>query len=386
MQTGEGRSQGEMRSLVARPSGPLHVRSLDGLRFFAFLAVFVLHAYQGNKHLSRVVGYGGLGVSVFFVLSGFLIGGGLLEVRRVAQSPLRSSVRPFYIRRALRIFPLYYMALGLLLLLQWAGEDAVGGSDLLPWNLTYTTNVKFYVDGNVGGSLAHLWSLSVEEHFYLIAPLVILTLTTRQLSWVCVGTWIAAAAGRMFFWWNGDYIIGVLSPFPFDCLTVGIAAAIVQAEGNFLGVGRDTVLRISRWALAAAVVVLLLRQFQDQRIAGLLGQGFENITVSLAVAGLVLSLWTSAATRSASFLAVTPLPYLGRISYGLYVFHLPCLVLAAVWFSFLPFGHAVPALAMTIGLAALSWRFVEGPINAQKRRFPMLPPESRPVPPAPPTD
>ena len=68
------------------------------------------------------------------------------------------------------------------------------------------------------------------------------------------------------------------------------------------------------------------------------------------------------------------------------MFHLPCLVLAAFWFSFLPFGHAVPALAMTIGLAALSWRFVEGPINAQKRRFPMLPPESRPVPPAPPTD
>ena len=80
-----------------------------------------------------------------------------------------------------------------------AGEDAVGGSDLLPWNLTYTTNVKFYVDGNVGGSLAHLWSLSVEEHFDLIAPLVILTLTTRELSWVCVGTWIAAAAGRTPF-------------------------------------------------------------------------------------------------------------------------------------------------------------------------------------------
>jgi peptidoglycan/LPS O-acetylase OafA/YrhL len=96
----------------------------------------------------------------------------------------------------------------------------------------------------------------------------------------------------------------------------------------------------------------------------------ENFIFSTAVAGLILLLWNTKQSRLARFLVSPPFPYLGKISYGLYVFHLPCLVLASVWFAFMPHGSALPAFAMTVGLSALSWRVLEHPINNLKRYFP----------------
>lgn len=352
-----------------------HVVALDGLRFFAFLAVFIYHAFQKNVRVDWIVQYGALGVQVFFVLSGFLIGGALLEVRRsmAATDGIGVPLRRFYARRALRIFPLYYATLALLLLLELAGETAVGGREVLPWNLTYLTNVQWFVDGETVGGLAHLWSLSVEEHFYLIAPLLVLTLTVRQLSWVCVGTWVGAGAGRVALWSTGEEDAWLLSPFQFDCMTVGVALAIVHLDGSFLGISRRTVTAVCGWAAVVSVPVLLLRQFDGLLITELGTQGLENLAISLASGWLILHLWTSAATRPTRLLSLRPFPYLGKISYGLYIFHLPCLVLASAWFAFMPVGTAVPAFAMTLALAALSWRLMEAPINAQKRRFPMLP-------------
>ncbi len=152
-------------------------------------------------------------------------------------------------------------------------------------------------------------------------------------------------------------------------MMVGIAAAILQRDGRILGVSYQHAMRGAKYAFLIAVPFLLLRQ-SDGKTASLLGQGFENMVVSIVAAGLILFLWNSTSERTAHLLAIQPFPYLGRISYGLYIFHLPCLVLASAWFSFLPVGTAVPALAMTVGIAALSWRYVEGPINAQKHRLP----------------
>ena len=97
---------------------------------------------------------------------------------------------------------------------------------------------------------------------------------------------------------------------------------------------------------------------------------YDNFVVATASVGLILVLWRSTSPVLARTFTIGPLPYLGRISYGLYIFHLPCLVLVSEYLDFLPIGQMIPAFAMTVGLAALSWRFVEAPANRLKPRYP----------------
>jgi peptidoglycan/LPS O-acetylase OafA/YrhL len=369
------------RAATRRPSPDrgqqIHVQALDGLRFFAFLAVFGYHALQGNRVVGRLASYGALGVQVFFVLSGFLIGGILLDLKKIPELSLGSRLRLFYARRALRIFPVYYLTLFALLALEHSGVEAVGGSQIFFWNATYLTNVEIFRTGSMVGGLSHLWSLCVEEHFYLVAPLVVLSCTVRQLSWLCVVTWVAAAVGRASLHVAGRRYGWVLSPLQFDCMTMGIAAAILQKTGNFLGIDARRAGQASRAAAVLAVPVLALRQVTHAS-AALAVQLFEQLLVSAASAGLVLLLWNAGSSRWAQIFAWGPSPYLGKISYGLYLFHLPCLVLASDWFGFLPHGSAIPALGLTIALASLSWWSFEAPLNNLKQYFP-YPTRSRPL-------
>jgi peptidoglycan/LPS O-acetylase OafA/YrhL len=355
------------------------VLALDGLRFFAFLAVFVYHALQANHVVGRIAAYGALGVQVFFVLSGFLIGGILLDLKTLstAERSWGSRLRVFYVRRALRIFPVYYLTLLALLALERFDVAAVGGSQLFFWNAMYLTNVEIFRTGSMVGGLSHFWSLCVEEHFYLLAPLVVLSCTVRQLSWLCVVTWIAAAVGRASLQLAGRRYGWVLSPLQFDCMTVGVAAAIVQKTGNFLGMDARSVGKVSRAAAILVVPVLAMRQLTHAS-AMLVGQLLEQLLVCLASAGLILLLWSSRSSRWTRLFAFGPAPYLGKISYALYLFHLPCLVLASGWFSFMPHGSAIPALGLTILLAALSWWSFEAPINKLGQYFP-YPTHLRPV-------
>jgi peptidoglycan/LPS O-acetylase OafA/YrhL len=352
--------------------GQAHVRSLDGIRFFAFFGVFVFHALQNNPRLRPWVTYGSLGVQVFFVLSGFLIGGILIDLQTQTEIPLATRLKTFYIRRALRIFPLYYMVLLVLLALPLVGITAIGGREFFFWNAAYLTNIKMYFDGGSGGmgGLSHFWSLSVEEHFYLISPLLMLTVPTRTLSVGFVGLWVACAVARLVAGLRGDGELYLLSPLQFDCMTLGIAAAMIQARGEFLGVDSSRAMTIAKRCGLAILPLFALRHV-PWSWAQIAGATLEHWVFAAAVAGFVLSVWQSGNTRISRFLSIAPLPYLGKISYALYVFHLPCLVLAYVWFSpYLNHGTAIPALAMTVLLSMVSWRWFEGPINDQKRRFP----------------
>ena len=235
------------------------------------------------------------------------------------------------------------------------------------------------IDGQVsGGALSHFWSLCVEEHFYLVVPLLILCCSIATISRVCVIGCVVAAVGRVAFSLAGNEAGWMLSPLQFDCMLIGIAAAILLSQGSFMGLDRQRFVRLSRWATVACVPVLLLRQVGHD-VAFTVQTGLDNFVLSMAVAGGIVTLWTSGAPSVARLLSVRPLPYLGRISYALYLFHLPMLVFAAAWFDFLPAGTSIPAFAMTVILAAVSWRWFEGPINSMRRRFPAPVPTSPPV-------
>src|SRR5262249_12031366 len=125
-----------------------------------------------------------LGVETFFVLSGFLITGILLDNR---SQELRSLVlKQFYIRRFLRIFPVFYVVLSVALLM-----DATGIRSTWMWHAGYVSNIYFYLHGWLG-SLSHFWSLAVEEQFYIVWPLFILVIPSRWLAPGILLTMLAA--------------------------------------------------------------------------------------------------------------------------------------------------------------------------------------------------
>src|SRR5687767_5633954 len=214
------------------------VPALDGVRGFAILLVLVLHFSAYGHELPRsgllidqlyyrVAAAGWIGVDLFFVLSGFLITGILYDAKG---SP--HYFRNFYIRRTLRIFPLYYGALILFLVifpLLWPNH---GGLRSMQndgwWYWTYLSNLKIARDGwPQFGAIGHFWSLAVEEQFYLIWPLLVLALNRRQLQITCVLCLIAALAVRVVLNAQGNNPAAfVLTPARLDALAVGAYLAL----------------------------------------------------------------------------------------------------------------------------------------------------------------
>jgi len=162
---------------------------LDGLRAIAVTFVLIHH------WISPRLGFGIIGVQLFFVLSGFLITGILLRERRGVESGRQSigfSVRQFYARRFLRIFPLYYACLALFVVL-----DRFEIRKSLVWFACYLSNVFFFLKGEFGGPFSHFWSLAVEEQFYLFWPWIVLLAPRKRLLAILVGAIVLAPLTRL---------------------------------------------------------------------------------------------------------------------------------------------------------------------------------------------
>jgi peptidoglycan/LPS O-acetylase OafA/YrhL len=168
----------ETRNLVQTSSTDKnYMPQLDSLRFLAVLGVLVAHYWD-----SRLLGdldWAHIGVSLFFVLSGFLITGILLDCRRMADDSSQSPmyfVRQFYARRFLRIFPIYYLVIVILI---W--RNIPPAREIWLWMVTYTTNIYITMHNTWVGSMGHFWTLAVEEQFYLVWPWVVLFLPRKWL-------------------------------------------------------------------------------------------------------------------------------------------------------------------------------------------------------------
>lgn len=227
-----------MSSRVVRP----HIPALDGIRGIAILLVLLNHSagfslvpFEGWESLfTNVVSSTGLGVQLFFVLSGFLITGLLLDAKG---SPRYFS--SFYGRRALRILPLYYgtiILFALYLHFRGSGYEVIF-HERLPWLLTFTQNVLItvrqewsFVFGRY--SLGHFWSLAVEEQFYLIWPVVVLWCSARTLERICFFLIPVALVMRIGFVWGEDNILGafVFLPCAMDSLAMGAVVAVLVRE------------------------------------------------------------------------------------------------------------------------------------------------------------
>ena len=157
-------------------NGNSYVKQIDGLRFFAVMLVAFQHWVLNPMEILFPSGL--IGVTLFFVLSGFLITTILLVSKAKSEAngkPKRWFIKQFYIRRFLRIFPLYYMVVGLLFLFN---VSYVRYS--IWWLLSYTINFRFAMDSKFTPIIAHFWSLSIEEQFYLIYPFLLLFINSKN--------------------------------------------------------------------------------------------------------------------------------------------------------------------------------------------------------------
>src|SRR5438046_1997723 len=203
----------------------LHMVQLDALRAFAVLAVLVNHLSPTTSKifaLAKLIGLGGLGVRLFFVLSGFLITGILLRSKSYCEKdgvPVLYELRQFYIRRFLRIIPLFYLVIGLAaaLNLPWVRQTFL-------WHVAFLTNFYIFLHGWKGLTI-HFWSLAVEEQFYLAWPWVILLVSKRRLLAAIL---VMIAVGPAFRLFIGLCTSSDATPiFPLSCLdTLGLGALL----------------------------------------------------------------------------------------------------------------------------------------------------------------
>ena len=344
---------------------------LDGLRAIAFLAVAVSHWIPVADHPLLPFG---TGVQLFFVLSGFLITGILLRSRPDDLGvSLCHVLRIFYARRVLRIFPLYYGVLAL------AAIFAISPiATTWPWHVGYLSNFHFAFRGHTNAltdPFLHLWSLSVEEQFYLVWPFVVLLLRPRALL---VTLWISVVGSMVFrvgiaHAAPGLATVRYLTPSCLDALAVGGLIAHAKHYAGELGVRRLTRVLGSAGFIGLAVSLLFLPQMVGPDDARRIGHTFLVVFYG----GIVAQAAEGFGGFSGRVLSAGPLRYLGKISYGLYVYH----YFAAVVISRLATNLGWETLlrnewttifaysAFTFTAAVLSWHLYEGPINRLKRHF-----------------
>jgi peptidoglycan/LPS O-acetylase OafA/YrhL len=356
---------------------------LDGLRGLAIALVLWHHlvapalpsAHESWLGWIRIaMNLAWCGVDLFFVLSGFLIGGILIDRR---DSP--RLVGTFYLRRAARILPLYYLTLAVALSLhRWGYPDSF---QLFPgWVYgTFLTNFALAAEQAWDWlPLSVLWSLAIEEQFYLAAPWVARMLPPARLPWFAGGMALLALLLRLglLAWFpEGHFAAHVLMPMRMDGLALGLLAAwMVRAEGarparerltagwrRFLGLG------------ALGIAALALLRPEPGGLALCLW-GYSLLAVFFA--GVVLIATAVRPPRLSRVLTWTPLTHLGRCSYFVYLWH--ALIGGAVirWLGGSPFrlesmpglAAVAAAIAATWIAAAFSWRYLEGPLVAWGHR------------------
>lgn len=349
---------------MATEARPAYAPHLDGLRAVSVGAVAWSHwlpEWQSGLPF-------GAGVHLFFVLSGFLITRILLGLR--AAPDRGSAVGRFYLRRALRLFPAFYVVLAL----AWAADVPLARTTW-PWHAAYLSNGYIAWQGVWQGHFSHLWSLAVEEQFYLLWPWAVVWLPARRLPWLFAATVLLGPAARLMADARGltEAFWALVPGGSADSLGVGACiawlswtapsedlAARVWPRAGVIGLGAWLALAVPGWlgiTLPSGLTV------------------WRQVAQALVFAWMVwrgVSGWPGLAGHVLGHRAVVAV---GRISYGVYLVHAfaPLVLDAALAAAGLPsstmFGRplrAVLSWGMSLTLATLLWHVVEAPWHRLK--------------------
>jgi peptidoglycan/LPS O-acetylase OafA/YrhL len=368
---------------------------LDVLRFFAFLSVFLCHGLPGveiSNHSGwlrlAARGYssfavaGSFGVCLFFVLSSFLITELLMRERAATKTV---HVQAFYIRRILRIWPLYFLFLLLGYLLGFLVPDWRIGAPRMIAFLTLLGNWYVAAFGMTSSPIAPLWSISIEEQFYLTWPWLakiggrtgILLVSALLLPLSGVAIYLLSQSGK-----GASQVIWFNSVVQFEFFALGAALALLLNG------------RVPRWSVASMSVAPRLGLLLVSAALWVGGEGFFHLRESVLrpgpfsyligyqFVGLGCILMLLAFLGLPSEWIPRKLVYLGKISYGLYVFHYLCLdVVSWSFVHVFSTAHGMVAVTiralstmslamlLTIVMAAVSYRFFERPFLRLKERY-----------------
>lgn len=345
-----------------------YYKNLDGVRGIAALLVMVFHFFHGlhpvegaPPALVRLTQFGQTGVDLFFVLSGFLI------TRILIQSKEKQGYfKNFYLRRTLRIFPLYYLFL-ILTYYTFPHFIPVQPATLhqqLPY-FTYLQGFAITFNWDTLGP-GHFWSLAVEEHFYLFWPLAVLFLPRKNLLKLIGGIVLSALVLRAIMFTQG-YEVYYFTFTRFDSLAIGAGLALLELRNAFHpgNLGRFLLLSV----LITVPTALLWGLFSGE--GALLAQVLKFPLLALfylAIIGAILSLRPGHPVNAV--LSSRPLRHTGKVSYGLYVYH-P--IVYFVCLRYIDTASFVLNIGMrfllTYAVASLSYHLIEERFLKLKRHF-----------------
>lgn len=364
------------------------IPGLDGLRAIAILLVFASH--------SDLLEFGWVGVQLFFVLSGFLITGILLDMKD--SLPVGEYFTKFYGRRFLRIFPLYYFYLGLMTIVAlWliSVEFRPGPMQIFLGQVNYA--VLYVYDFfyrapwfEPSHFLDHFWSLSVEEQFYIVWPLLLLLVPQKHLKKLFIafiGLAIAFRIGLYLWYLSGSSLWVFREPFglvvyamPFSHLDAFALGAYIsryplwrpRAQLLFLALFVPAVGFTATYLTTGSIGPVLAFGYDS-----LLGNGYEFLWAHTVI-NYLFAVLIYCVVREKLFVRVLEMPwlrYLGKISYGMYVYHL-----ALIWFTWILLEERLTgdmarwikigiSLSATILVSTLSYYLLEKPVLNLKERF-----------------
>lgn len=368
-----------LRSTATRrlaPAGPDPIVAkwfppLDGLRGLAILMVMLFHYENGlNPHnplqhiLRSLWDFGWTGVDLFFVLSGFLITGILLDTRSAS-----NYYSAFYARRVLRIFPLYYLSLPLIFFVV-----APDGSSRLHW-LAYLIYAQNWMKKVYVSTAGHYWSLAVEEQFYFLWPLVVHLFKRRQVLWIsavgaaaCIPLRLALLAAHV-----DSYYLYQNTLARMDTLLIGAACACLLREEA----AAKTLFRHSKWLWAAPLVIFPLLKLSSNAVGFYWAtQRYGYTVIALAYASVLLGAIVTMGSGSIlqRFFTSGIMRAFGKYSYAAYIWHR--MVAAGVQacerkiHTPLPWFVEIPLMiAATFAVSMASYALIERPFLALKRYF-----------------
>jgi peptidoglycan/LPS O-acetylase OafA/YrhL len=339
------------------------ILELDGIRGIAILLVLVGHYCSFVLPGVELFAVASLGVNVFFVLSGFLIGGIIVD-----EHERRGFLGSFYRRRAARILPIYFTVVAAAFVADAATAGQPWADRLLaPWvYLLFLTNFALAELGKTGLLLNPTWSLAVEEQFYLAMPFLVMLTPRRLLPLVLAALCVVALVLR-WLWISDIAAIEVLLVCRMDSLLIGVGAALLHRRAKLAPQAQA----LLATALAPLALVLVLNVVAREVSGVIAPTAFATTTALLMLAAI-----NGAAVGDA--LRAPWLLFFGEISYGLYLIHEPFRILLTGALLgktvFQPGLDRIPvsllALALAVAAATVSWRRFERPIIQWARREP----------------
>lgn len=354
------------------------IAGFDGLRAIAVLMVFFQHRLFGD-----IGEIGHLGVWIFFALSGFLIIGILAAQRariETGSSRFAAELKRFLFRRTLRIFPIYYLMLLVMCALMAFGLASPELASGMPFHFAYLSN--FWIGSFLHywpGRYSHLWSLAIEEQFYLVVAPLLLLLATRRHRAVCVVIVVVGLlsllAMRAAHWQDITIYTHPLTNFWLLALG-GLGGLLIAGEAGRLRawLGHGATL----FALSLCLIAFCATEPHWSQLDDPLRYTLLNALYGVSIAAFVCSLACCRNSAVIGFLETAWLAGLGRISYGFYLYHNLIPDLTRNHHAVALFGGTVPlwahvagivaSFAISLTLALLSWRLIEEPILRLKTR------------------